>query len=342
MGVLVAEKFNREITFTLRERIGGTVGPPASKFGSQIEKEEESYLPYKVDCTITKSMTSNADECTLTIQNFEALEDFYQEPELFIDEYSKKDYILTIFLGYEDFHQIYSGDLMDLSVTGGSNITDQAIVLKASSGQKALTAGKIKKKFSAGQSFRDITGECFKVYEAFGIKFEVIDDPFNKLSKTLKKPRTEDRLAAETLNDVCRELDMTWGIAERHEQTTPQIGYFVDKKSVFDVGIFGRGVFDVSYKTGLLGLPSFSKSQFTFNHRQDKRLNLGVAVDLSVSPQINTASKIRGRISAIAMSLTNKVGVYNYTCTADFMDSQSQVLLANLNNDRRNVGSGAL
>ena len=158
---------------------------------------------------------------------------FYQEPELFIDEYSKKDYILTVFLGYEDFHQIYTGDLVDLSVTGGSKITDQSIVLTASSGEKALTSGKIKKKFAAGQSFMDVIGECFKVYEEFGIKFDVIDDPFDKLSKELKKPRTEDRLASQTLNDVCRELDMTWGIAERHEQTTPQIGYFVDKKSVF-------------------------------------------------------------------------------------------------------------
>ena len=339
----MVEKFNRDITFTLRERNGAAVGRFADRFGFVDGKEEEAYLPYKMTCTITKSITSNADECTLTIDNYEALEDFYREPTLFLDEFSKKDYILTVFLGYEDFHQVYSGDLVDLSVTGGSNITDQSVVLTASSGQKALTGGKIKKKFAAGQSFMDIANECFKAYEEFGIKFEVIDDPFDKLGgKPLKKPRTEDRLVSEVLNDICRELDMTWGIAERHEQTTPQIGYFVDKKSVFDVGIFGRGVFDVSYETGLLGLPSFSKSQFTFTHRQDKRLNLGVAIDLDVSPQIDITNKIRGRISGISMSLTNKAGAFNYTCTADFMDPNSDILEANLNDDRRNVGSGAL
>ena len=336
----MAEKFNREVTFTLREIDGASVGAPAQFFGSEIGKEEEDNLPYEISASIRKSMTSNSDQCTLKITNFIALEKFYEQPDVFLEEYSQKDYILTVFLGYSDFVQVFSGDLTDIAVTGGSSINDQAIILTATVGERALSRGRIKQKFSAGQSFQDLVDKSFEALLPFGVELVLTDDPLDKLKKELKKPRTEDRAAGDVLNDICRELDMTWGIDSRQTQTDNNRAYFVDKKSSFDVhGLFGKGIFDVGYETGLIGLPSFSKSQFRFTHRYDKHLNVGIAINLSVKPQINTDNKILGRISAVDLSATNKNGEYNYMCTADFAEEVGGVVLAKLNNDRRNVGA---
>ena len=64
----MAEKFNREVTFTLREIDGASVGAPAQFFGSEIGKEEEDNLPYEISASIRKSMRNNSPRLSIRVR----------------------------------------------------------------------------------------------------------------------------------------------------------------------------------------------------------------------------------------------------------------------------------
>lgn len=284
-----------------------------------------------VSISVEKSITSNSDTATIEVWNHRILERMYAEKLGFFKAFFKKQYEVDIMQWYEcgqadiadSYVQcIFSGDLEDIYAKDDSSITDQALTFSATSGQRIATRAVLNKKYSAGIKYREVVEDIFDSMNP-AYKLTVLDDPFNKLDKPLKRARTFHTKSVEALNDIARDLEMTWGLSEnpwrlserRIGGTNPATGFnpkhafFVDKTSVYDVtGVHGTGFIECNGSTGKLGKIGYTKSQFTFSHLYDPRLNVGMPVAVSDFGTMKDGVEFNGRINRLSIN-NNEVQV---------------------------------
>lgn len=273
-----------------------------------------------VSTNIQKSITSNPDTADIEIFNHHILEQMYSDKLGFFRRFFEKDYEVDVLLWYEQPHEsdpnfaqaIYSGDLDDLYAREDSSNTDQALVLKSTAGRRASLRTRVNKKYPAGTPYLAIVQDMFSFFNP-GYQLTVLDDPLGKLNKTLPKPRTYHRKVIDVLNDIARDLEMTWGFGENPwtigNSTTalgPKTAYFVDKRSVFDLsGIHGTNPHECNGSTAKKGRIGYTKSQFTFNHLYDHPLNIGAAVAVSDFGTMKDGVEFFGRVNRLSISNTD-------------------------------------
>ena len=327
--------------------------------GFKVEREEEITNWFNqhndVSISIDKSITSNGDTASISIYNHQILEAMYRQKYGFLKRFFEHDYEVDIMQWYEkghadidDYHVqcIFTGDLDDLSIKEESSNTDQALELKCTSGKRVSTRTLINKKYSSGISYRAVVEDIFRLLPNY--ELTVLDDPLNKLNKPLKRARTYHGKAIDALNDIARDLEMTWGfdanpwlLAHRRSDSTdpqpqtisaPKHCYFVDKVSVFDVlGVNGKGAHVVNGSTGRTGRIGYTKSQFTFSHLYDPVLNIGMSVNASDFGTMNEATEFIGSINR--MSINNNM----MSLECQYIDPSTG--LAVIEEDKKNTGA---
>lgn len=277
--------------------------------------------------TVNKSITSNPDTASVTIQNHRILEKMYRDKYYFFEEFHKKNYEIDLLFFYncghlenqkQYAHCFYSGDFDDIYVKPDRSITDQSIEIRSTAGLRASIRTIVNKKYPAGTTYKTIVEDVFSHY--FDYELTVLDDPKGKLNKALPRARTYHKKASDILNDIARDLEMTWGfdsnpwtveMALLGQITNPgqrdKHAYFVDKCSVFDVTqLHGTAPFNINGSTGKDGRIGYTKSQFTFDHRYDHPLNIGMAVNVSDYGTMNEGTEFLGRV--------NRISVNNSSC----------------------------
>jgi hypothetical protein len=311
-----------------------------------------------INIAINKSITSNADTCTIDIWNHRIIEQMYRDKKVFFDRFFEKDYEIDVMQWYECGHAdiddkfvqcIYSGDFDDIYVKDDSSITDQALSINSTAGRRASIRTVLNKKYPAGTAYLAIVQDIFTLFQP-GYELTQLDDPNNKLSKTLPRARTYHRKAVDVLNDIARDLEMTWGFAENpwtlaqrriggSDPTTgndPKHCYFVDKISVFDIsGIHGAVYQECDGSTGKLGRIGYTKSQFTFEHLYDPPLNIGMPVEVSDFGTMNhpadIATAFRGRV--------NRMSINNHTVHLECAYINPDTGYAVVENDKKHAGA---
>lgn len=273
-----------------------------------------------ISVSIQKSITSNPDTANIEIYNHRILEKMYSERLLFFKNFFEKDYEIDVIQWYQPIHDdnpelcqvIYSGDLDDIYANEDSSNTDQALVLTSTAGRRASIRTRVNKKYPAGTTYLAIVQDMFTFFNP-SYQLTVLDDPLGKLAKALPKPRRFHRKVVDVLNDIARDLEMTWGFAENPWVITnplassgPKTAYFVDKRSIFDIsGIHGEGPHVCNYQTGKKGRVGYTKSQFTFNHLYDHPLNIGTSVAVSDAGTMKDVGFFIGRVNRISISDTD-------------------------------------
>ena len=308
-----------------------------------------------VDVSIDKSISSNLDSAQITIHNHIALEKMYSQKLIFFQEFFKKDYEIDILMFHRCPHFtdspqsaqcIFSGDLDDIYASGDGSITDQSLVLNLTAGKRASVRSIVNTKYPAGTSYLDIVIDLFTFFGGYDLT--LIDDPLNKLSKITPKPRTVHGKVSDILNDIARDMDMTWGfdsnpwtLGERRAGGTDGTTgfnrkrcYWVDKKSVFDVlGVNGVGAHNLNGSTGKIGRIGYTKSQFTLSHIYDPVVNIGMSINASDFGTMNEAVDFLGRVTR--MNVNN-----------DIMSLESSYIgddgLAVINFDKKHTGGWVL
>lgn len=318
------------------------------------------------DISIEKSITSNSDTANVKIQNHPILEQMYSEKRAFFEKMNEKFYEVDIFQWHgctigsftdptraetlQKIQCIYTGDLTDITADESDSITDQALSLSLVSGSRASIRTIVNKKYAAGTTYLAVVNDLLSMYTAYSVT--VLDDPLGKLNKTLPKSRTVHRKVSEVLDDICRDLEMTWGFdAARYNMWTgnliaaPKSLFFVDKASVFDSipsadptdANNGVGPHFLDGGTGKYGRIGYTKSQFTTNHATDPALNIGRSIQASdfgtmdYPDDFNTA--FLGRI--------NRMSINNSTChlEAAYIGDNNRAIIEY---DKKNSGAWIL
>ena len=352
-------QFHQALVIVEVDELGNRLNPTANP--SLIHELTDIYYDsYDVDIRIEKSITSNLDTATITIHNHPILEQMYDQKKAFFDNMNEKFYEVDIFQYYhcntdnevtrERNQCIFTGDLVDLSVTESSEITDQALNLSLVAGQRASLRTIVNKAYTSAQIYDNVIADLLDQFTGYDLT--VVDDPFNKLFKNLPKTRTVHKKVSEVLDDICRDLEMTWGFdAARYNINTTTSGYlkskglyFVDKASVFDSlpsedpADFNNGVgpHELAASTGKIGRIGYAKSQFTLTHLTDPALNIGRSVrasdygTLNAASDLNTGDAFFGRINR--MSINNNTTYIE--CT--YIDEDGNAIIEN---DKKNSGS---
>lgn len=310
-----------------------------------------------IDYNIQKSITSNQDTASITIQNHRLIEEMYKDKYFFFKRFHEKDYEVDLMHWHQcqdaeaddggtHVHCMFSGDLENLYPAGSDSITDQALSFDMVAGKRTAIRSITNKSYPAGTPYRVIVQDLFGTF--VGYNLSVLDDPFNKLAKTLLKPRTFHGKTETLLNSIATDLEMTWGFdaspwllsdrridgAGTSNFNIPlKNAYWVDKKSVFDVaarnGIGPRILNGSTNKQGRIG---YSKDQITVTHGSDPMLNIGILIQVSDYGTMNEANDFTARV--------NRMSINNETTTLEasyYVDGQ-----VILEEDKRNAGSFVL
>lgn len=280
-----------------------------------------------VDVTIEKSITSTSDTATISVHNHVVIEELYKNKRALFENFGDREFEVDIMVWYENDpeslgtrqnHNMFTGSVDNISIPNDQSITDKSLTIQATSGREDALRTLLIKRYPSGTSYKEIVYDCFDQFNGFDLA--VFDDPDGKLNKKLIRPKTYHQKVSDVLNDISRDVDMTWGFSYV-PWTIPQrfgVGgdpsaniankraYFVDKRSIFDMnGIFGTGVRECNGSTGKLGRVGFNKSEVTFTHLVDDRLEVGDHVAVSDYGTMNEATEFEIRINR--MSLSNNI-----------------------------------
>lgn len=298
--------------------------------------------------SIQKSITSNPDTASVTIYNHWMLEEMYRNKYMFFSKFHENRYEVDILHywvcgdynnpnGVDHVHCIYSGELDDINPSSSGGITDSSLSFTSTAGKTLLQREVVNRKFSAGATYRDVVDDIFTNLNGYALM--TLDDPFNKMNKPLPKDRTFHGKAETLLNSIATDLDMTWGLDcnpwkannFNAEWQNPKRAYWVDKRSIFDsYGNAGVGPFDVNGSTGKKGLINYSKSQVTFEHANDVRLNIGRSYVVSDIGTMNDATEFRVRLNRLTMSESGS------SCEGSYISPVEGVIL-----EKDKAGNGA-
>lgn len=322
--------------------------------GELFDVSDVYYDSYHVDVNIQKSITSNSDTASVVIHNHPMLEQMYADKRNFFTSLNENSYEVDILLAYlceenpndeESFPRcIFTGDLDDVVVNGDSSITDQSVGLNLTSGRHSSIRTVINKKYPAGTTYLAVVQDAFSKF--LGFDAPLISDPLGKLNKTLLRPRTVHIKASELLNNIARDLEMTWGFdAAKWINTTTASGenalkacYFVDKESVFDpLGYYGAGPHYCDGSTGKIGRIGYTKSQFSFTHSVDTVLNIGVEVHASDFGTMNFPDDIQNAFKG----RVNRMSISDDVCTLDatYIGDNGRAIIEH---DKKNAGAWVL
>lgn len=321
--------------------------------------ENAYYDTLDVDVSIDKSITSNADTATVTYHNHPSLEQMYFEKKAFFDRVNERFYDVDIFLYHDgaldteaDRHRntcIFTGAITDIQVANNTSITDSSVAFSLTAGGNTSTRTITNRKFAKGTTYLNVVNALLAQFTAYDA---TVSDPNGKLNKVLPKARTIHKKTAEALDDICRDLEMTWGfdaiIAHQRTadiQNSRKTIYFVDKVSVFNhtnnpaaIANAGVGPHDIDGATGKMGRIGYTKSQFTFDHLTDCTLNIGRSVRVSDFGTMDAASDLNNEF----LGRINRVSINNNTSHIEATYIDPATGLAILENDKKNTGAKVL
>lgn len=280
------------------------------------------YDQLDVDVSIDKSITSNSDTATITVNNHPILEDMYRNKKAFFEGFNAKVFEVDIMLWYDNDpdtartnHCIFSGNVDEMMTPQSSSITDQQLVINAVGGKRESVRTITNKRYPSGMTYRQVVEDIFQQFPSYNLT--VLDDPLGKLNKPIKRPRTYHTKAVEILDDIARDLEMTWGfdcnpwtVGQRfagggfpNQHLEAKHAYFVDKSSIFDVlGLYGNGGQAMNGSTGKLGRIGYGKSTITFEHLTDDRLNIGMNALVSDYGTMNDGVEFSTRVDRLSIN----------------------------------------
>lgn len=332
--------------------------------------------------SVEKALTSTGSTATVTVTNHKVLELLYTEQRSLLKKWSELNLELSIVLYFQypnantqsNFTNcIFTGDIVDISVGESTTTLDQNLIIKASMGYRpnlramvtsdTLKDGKYYTSLDYPTTY-DVVLDLFKFFEPYGYELQVIEDPFNLLSKPWKRSKTLKGKVSDNLNTIAKDLDMVWGydsnpwtLDERslsglYPNQPNNIAtiydnkhcYWVDKRAVFDVSRLhaGTGTDKPSYNginslrvsgdTGHIGLIGYTKAQFSFNSLFDCSYNIGMPVlaDDVRAHLVEDYQRTWGRINRV--SINNDV----IHCECSYIDEDTGY--TSLDNDGKNTG----
>ena len=301
--------------------------------------------PLTVSVEVNKTLGSLNDNASVTIQNSPIIEEFRRDYEAVLADLKDKYFRVRIWAWYQAEGQpppamspVFVGDIVNSFGVKSQGLNDSSFQFVASTGGWLAKTNKYKKTYEK-VSYLDVVTDLFDEIlargygnEAFGgAKKHVICDPEEKLkTKEVVKPLNVDRNPISTLNDICSDMDMVWGMHLNHP-------YIIDRAVQFGNECMRPQDVDsdkveLDYKSGLRSMIDYGVYDFGFSSLINNDLILGNAVIVDQSPQVSVNNPVYGRINEISYSLSTKKG-HKCSLTCAYLEGGSYVSLQPINSE---------
>lgn len=284
--------------------------------------------PIRVNCDISKNIGSENDSAAIALHNHPLFEQLRENPASILNAIENSFYRLRVWAWHDDNDSLvqqprpnippaFVGDVYEGFGFQSNEVTDSVITIQALSHGWLANSDKMRQTWPEGTEYLKIVEDIFAFIvndRGYGIEsigaapksvIEGLETAGRLSAKKLVKPFTIDRNPTETLNDICRELDMDWGIDNNIPYILNRNYYFATNElNSQPVNPFNT-IYDETSKTGLTsyGLYNFSSSMI-----YDAGVVLGNLYRLLDSPQINTNAGIEGKLKSQSIKLSNVDG----------------------------------
>lgn len=287
--------------------------------------------PIHINCSINNTLGASQNTATITISNTSYIEDFRSDPQAEIAKLAGKRLRVRIWAWYDNniglqsnpqpfFQPVYVGDIIDGFAVRSRGINDSSVQFKAQGHGWLATSGKLKTRFAAGSNYLDVVTSIMTYFiEERGQGQEnngsapqfIIDDSIKSLEgKILTSSLSINRNPMETLNDISRDLDYTWGVHNNIPYMLPKAkASSKDSLLIADANLALESVARCSFETGMKGVINYSSDGFSFNHNYDRNIFIGRTIQASDEPQTGGRNTfVAGRVDSCATILDNKSG----------------------------------
>ena len=301
-----------------------------SKDGKRLAKSPllsgDYYDSLSISVNISKSITSMNDTATVTVMNHPVIEEINQDIGLLhtiLNINIEVDIAIHTLTGGNKGagRCVFTGDLVDIYPKEDISVTDQALVMSLVAGHRATHENISNVRYAKGTSYRTIVEDLMN--SMVGYKLTVIADRYNKLDKELLSSRTFHGKTITLLNDIAKDMEMTYGFDSANWKTSTIDGdkyalkhcYWVDKNAYFDVMLLGNFPRFANYKTSKHGRTGFTLNKITFKHATDALLNIGLPMLVSDEGTLDISQALAGRIDR--MTINNNVTSIEMTLLVD-------------------------
>lgn len=335
----MANKYNPQLKIELFKLL-----PDGSEAPMDVDLIPEDIQNYKgnkpilVECQINKELGSAQQTATVTLHNAPIIEEIRTDYFAYLQRIREQNWRIKIWAWWSDspdrtepaYSPVFVGDIYDDVSVNSSSVNDSALVLRANSHEFIMRSGKYRTEFPAGTSYLDIVNNIFSYFknELNYVDHKIVIQDMNDLlgGKAVEKPFVINRNPTENLNDICRELDMVWGVDS-------EAFYIIHRKEAFLEDQLPKIIKDGNltatvFRTGMKSLVNFSKYQFSFSNLWDNAFSLGKILGVSERQQINVdqPTPIGGRINNLSIILNNYVG-HSCNLTCQYIDFEGDGLV---------------
>lgn len=343
-------------------------GMPRGELGLGDLTHHSANKPLKVTARIRSDIGGTMNTCSLSINNPLYIETFRKNPQAELNKFKGKKFRLRVWAWYDDnssltpippaqIWPVFVGDVLDGFNISAQGVNDVEIVINSQGHSWLAGSGKYRKTWKGGTDYFVIVNEIMdEIVNARGQGQETdgsapqffVDDFDGKLAgKVLPSSFSVNRNPVEVLNDICRELDMVWGVHNNIPYIVSRDRPFqMDKLPISRENVLREEAVEVNYKTGLISNISYGISGFSFSHNFDKQLFIGRMVEASDEPQTGDGSTfVAGRITSVGAVIDNYDGNV-ISCNCSYVDynedspTKSKVILPEKRQDNsglRNV-----
>lgn len=316
----MANKYNPQIKIELKklETDGSESDMDVQIIPDDIQVHEGN-KPILVECNINKALGSGQQTAIVTLHNAPIIEEIRSNYFSYIETIRNQNWRVYIWAWWADsraktdapYSPIFIGDIYEDVNVQPQSTNDATITLRANSHDYIMRSGPYKKEYAAETTYREIVDDVFAYFrdQLQAVNRLVIQDFEGLLDqKKVIRPFVINRNPTETLNDICRELDMVWGVDSKTMYFLKRDDFIFTERLMENPK--GNADVRIASASGLTSLVNFSKYQFSFSALWDNVYEIGRGIGVEEFPQINVNSDppIAGRINSLSINLDNYSG----------------------------------
>jgi len=282
--------------------------------------------PLGVEVDINKGLGSTQNTCNLTFYNHLLIEQIRKNPDLIVSSISENFYRVRVWAWHDDnssststarpnIPPVFVGDVIDGFTVEDLDTVDSSIRIQAHSHSWLSTIGKMKKTWEPGTNYLLIMQDLlqFILDKNYGVEtlgnapVYVIEDETSGIleAKLLLRSKSININPLEEINEICRELDMLWGIENNIPYVLLRANFF--RNNFLNQTPINEGDSIYSSETSKIKLNSYGLFEFNASSIWQNSFVLGTVhaqVDIgSIDPSVT--SNAIGRLDSLSISLSN-------------------------------------
>ena len=311
-------------------------------------RHDVDWKPLAIDASVIKTLGGAPDQATITLHNLPWIEIFRRDPVAELAKFRDESWRVRIWAWHDDNNSapqtvrpnvppVFVGDITEDFGVQSSDIVDSSVQLQATAYGWLSNSGKMKKTWQAGTTYLTMFNDLLAYILSKGYGHELrgsapksVIKTDARMNKVLKKKFSMHRNPIETLNDLTRDIDATWGIHNNIPYVIMRDAWFNVFTDDYPSQSAPPTTFYVqNFESGLNSLINYNKHTFSLAAKLSAEQRIGLLVGNEESPQIEEVAfsdRINGRFDEINHSLSNYGNGHQSDMTFRYYDGGKIIL----------------